>query len=166
MKKVFSCMCLVGAIVLVLGGCQLQEKTVIATETLIITTTPSRDNFSDIEVELVAEDSPGNDLSLSNVHIHEGVFSGYHSPEGETSLVVNGTFNNQASREWWVVFYAEGYNASGGQISWTLDAGPILGRLQVKTPSQGSVDFTINLKWSEDISKIVIYAKGYDTPAP
>ena len=84
---------------------------------------------------------------------------------GDPCLVVSGQIQNMHQENSEIAMYAEGYNASGEQVAWTLDAAHIVGQIGLHLEYEETGEFTLHLNLSENTSTIQIYANNYsDTP--
>jgi len=119
-----------------------------------------------------------SEVLLKSIQMNKGIcneqyFSPYYpTPShtvslGDPIIVVKGAIQNQHKENTWIDIWAEGYNETGEQVCWTLDADPhpwyhIILRLETEETSE----FTMHMNYSEDISSIHVYASNYPVPPP
>jgi hypothetical protein len=79
---------------------------------------------------------------------------------GDPCFIVTGTMSNVTDEDLTVNFHAEGYDAAGEEISWTLDVdpGPLSGIVQKSVSAHSSRDFTLHLSYAEGITLVQISA--------
>jgi hypothetical protein len=121
-----------------------------------------------------ALDEPSG-VILKNVQIKTDVCDKeYFSPwypshtvkRGEPCLVVSGHIQNMLEENSEIAMYAEGYDTSGKQVAWTLDADHISGQIGLHLEYEETAEFTLHLNVSENTSTIRIYANNYSVTPP
>jgi cell wall assembly regulator SMI1 len=75
---------------------------------------------------------------------------------GDPCWLVSGRISNGYDEKYYVAYHAEGYDSVGNNVSFTLDAGPILGVDQVSISGKGSENFTLHLSWADNVTSIVL----------
>jgi len=145
---------------------------------------PSPSSDSSIESTIKVEPSPGSYLSsgdelsgviLKDVQIRvDACDKEYFSPwypshtvkKGDPCLVVSGHIQNMHQENSEIAMYAEGYDKSGEQVAWTLDAAHIAGQIGLHLEYEETGEFTLHLNLSESTSTIRIYANNYSVTPP
>jgi hypothetical protein len=94
--------------------------------------------------------------------------SGIRVNPGDICLEISGTFSNTTDDALQISYYAEGYNADGHQIAWTLDSGPVQGIKALDIPEHSGNTFDIRINMAEGIVLIKLFASSYtgETPLP
>jgi hypothetical protein len=87
---------------------------------------------------------------------------------GDICQEIIGIFSNTTDNDLQISYYADGYDASGHQISWTLDSGPIQGIKALDISKHSDNSFAIRISWAEAITLIKLVATSYagGTPVP
>lgn len=85
---------------------------------------------------------------------------------GDLIVVVNGEIENINSDGPYVAIWAEGYDAEGNIVSWTLDADHVAGQSQVYVGQGETKGFTLHLSFAEDLNEVEIIACAYSQPPP
>jgi len=85
---------------------------------------------------------------------------------GDPCLVVSGHIQNMHEENSEIAMYAKGYDTSGGQVAWTLDAAHIVGQIGLHLEYEETGEFTLHLNLSENTSTIRIYANNYSVTPP
>jgi hypothetical protein len=80
---------------------------------------------------------------------------------GDYILVVSGTIQNEHPTYNKITMHAEGYDKTGKQVAWTLDAGSIMGQIGLHLEKGETGEFTVHLNFSEDIKSVRIFASNY-----
>ncbi len=65
-----------------------------------------------------------------------------------------------------ITIYANGLDATGNQVVWTLDRSSIAGRIGLHFKKGDSGEFTLHLNYSGDIKSIHVFADTYQTAPP
>ncbi len=86
--------------------------------------------------------------------------------KGDPCLVVSGHIQNMHRENSEIAMYAEGYDTSGEQVAWTLDADHISGQIGLHLEYEETGEFTLHLNLSENTSTIRIYANNYSVTPP
>jgi hypothetical protein len=86
--------------------------------------------------------------------------------KGDPCLVVSGHIQNMHEENSEIAMYAEGYDISGEQVAWTLDAAHIAGQIGLHLEYEETGEFTLHLNLSENTSTIRIYANNYSAVPP
>ena len=139
--------------------------------------------------EIKVEPAPGSYLSNSHDDLHDDLsgvilkdvqiktdtcdkeyFSLWSLPHtvkiGDPCLVVRGHIQNQDKEKFEIAMYAYGYNETGEQVVWTLDAAHISGQIGLHLEYEETGEFTLHLNLSENTSTIRIYANNYSVTPP
>jgi len=135
--------------------------------------------------EIKVEPAPGSYLSnsfnesseviLKDVQIKTDICDKeYFSPSypshrvkrGDPCLVVSGHIQNRHEENCEIAMYAEGYDESGEQVAWTLDAAHIAGQIGLHLEHEETGEFTLHLNLSKDIRTIRIFANNYSVTPP
>jgi hypothetical protein len=86
--------------------------------------------------------------------------------KGDPCLVVSGHIQNMHEENSEIAMYAEGYDTSGEQVAWTLDAAHISGQIGLHLKYEETGEFTLHLNLSENTSTVRIYANNYSVVPP
>ena len=86
--------------------------------------------------------------------------------EGEAIFIVSGSIQNNHPANKWINMYAGGYDKTGKQVAWTLDASNILGQILLNLETGETGEFTLHLNPAENIKSITIFASNYPIPPP
>jgi hypothetical protein len=112
---------------------------------------------------------------LTDVQVNQGISDKqYISPwypahkvnSGDPVLVVSGSIQNQHQENKEIAMYAEGYDAAGKQVAWTLDAAHIAGQIGLHLEKEATGRFTLHLNLAEDMRSIRIFANNYSITPP
>jgi uncharacterized protein YcfL len=132
------CVCLVlaGA----LTGCGSDNAT---------TTTPA-----ELHIAIIAcVDDPEGDISAIDVTVTTGVFDKEYTYQstvykaGDQCYIVTGRIKNNATTGYWVAYRAYGYDSSGHNVVFTMNADTAAGGSQVFITPGETVTFTLHLNW-------------------
>ncbi|MFO8101001.1 MAG: hypothetical protein R6U37_02365 [Dehalococcoidia bacterium] len=85
---------------------------------------------------------------------------------GDLMVVVSGEIENTNSDGPYVAIWAEGYDAEGNTVSWTLDSAHIAGQSQLELGSSEIKPFTLHLSFAETLWVVEINACAYSQPPP
>ncbi len=127
------------------------------------------------EVILKNKQEVPSEVLLRSFQIDEGISNElYFSPwypshivnMGEPILIVSGTIQNKHKENTWIDMWAEGYDKTREQVSWTLDAAHLAGHILLNLENEETGEFEIHLNYSDDISSINIYANNYAVRPP
>jgi hypothetical protein len=137
------------------------------------------------ELEIAIMPAPGNFLSNANNESSEVLLKSIqikksasdkefvqlwpqlHTVEtGETILVINGSIQNKHQENKEIAMYAEGYDKTGKQVAWTLDAAHIAGQIGLHLENGETGEFTLHLNFSKSVNSIRIYASNYPFTPP
>jgi len=77
---------------------------------------------------------------------------------GDPVLVVTGTLQNRHRTYPHVYMHADGYNAAGEQVAWTLEGAGLPGQAQCYIAPGQAGEFTLHLNPAADLATICIYA--------
>ena len=91
--------------------------------------------------------------------------AGQHNA-GEPCFLVSVSIHNGYSEDGWVTFHADGFIASGDQVSFTLDTGPQAGAWQVYLASDSSAEYTLHLNRAENVANMTISSQRTTRTAP
>ncbi len=75
---------------------------------------------------------------------------------GEPCFLLSGIIANDYNENYWVDYYAGGYDSAGNQISRTLEAGPIAGVDMVYIYGRSAEYITLHLNWADNVTSIVL----------
>jgi len=136
--------------------------------TLEITVTPSPGSY------LSNSQNVSSEVLLKDVQVTREVsdkpyalpWSSALPKAGEPILVVSGSIQNNHKQNKEIAMYAEGYDATGKQVSWTLDAAPFLGCIGLHLENDETGQFTLHLNMADNIKSIRIFANNYSITPP
>jgi hypothetical protein len=77
---------------------------------------------------------------------------------GDPVLVVTGTLQNRHRTYPHIYMHADGYNAAGEQVAWTLEGAGLPGQVQCCIEPGQTGEFTMHLNPAADLATICIYA--------
>jgi hypothetical protein len=86
--------------------------------------------------------------------------------EGESIFVVSGSIQNNHQENKEIAMYAEGYDETGKQVAWTLDAAHIAGQIGLHLETGATGEFTLHLNSTQNIKSIRIFASNYPRTPP
>ena len=124
---------------------------------------------------LTSSQNVSSEVLLTDVEVNKGVSDKqYFNPwypagkvnEGESILVVSGSIQNKHKQNKEIAMYAEGYDSSGKQVSYTLDTAHISGQIGLHLENEETGQFTLHLNMAEDIKSIRIFANNYAITPP
>jgi hypothetical protein len=75
---------------------------------------------------------------------------------GDPCWLVSGHISNGYDENYWVAYHAGGFDASGNEVSFTLDIGPIAGVKQVFIYGRSFENITLHLSWADNVTSIVL----------
>jgi hypothetical protein len=134
-----------------------------------ISISPSLDSF------ITNSENQSSEVLLKEVQVSKGVSDKmYINPYpqlqpfnvGESILVVSGNVQNKSNENTYIAMYAEGYDAAGKQVSWTLDAAHIVGQILLHLENEETGQFTLHLNIADNIKSIRIFANNYAIVPP
>jgi hypothetical protein len=85
---------------------------------------------------------------------------------GEPVLIVSGSIRNKHEQNKEIAMYAEGFDAAGKQVAWTLDTAHIVGQIGLHLEKNEIGQFTLHLNMAENIRSIRILANNYSITPP
>ncbi len=85
---------------------------------------------------------------------------------GDSILIVSGTIQNTHKENKEIAMYAEGYDETGEQVAWTLDAAHIAGQIGLHLENEQISQFNLHLKMAERIRSIRLFANNYSVTPP
>jgi len=86
--------------------------------------------------------------------------------EGEQILLIHGTILNDHPENEYIAMWADGYDSSGKQVAWTLNAAHIVGQFGTQLDKGETGEFALHLNFSKNIKSIYIYGANYLTQPP
>lgn len=104
--------------------------------------------------------------SVSNKQYSNSWYSEEKINAGEPILVVCGTIQNKHRQNTYIALYAEGYDAQGKQVSWTLDDAHIQGQILLQLETEEKGQFILHLNLDKNIKSIRIFVNNYDELPP
>jgi hypothetical protein len=75
---------------------------------------------------------------------------------GEPCFLLSGIIANDYNENYWVDYYAWGYDSVGNQVSRTLEAGPIAGVDMVYIYGGSAEYITLHLNWTDNVTNITL----------
>jgi hypothetical protein len=124
---------------------------------------------------LTNSENMSSQVLLKDVQIYKGISDRqYISPWypagtvniGESILVLSGSVQNKHLQNKEIAMYAEGYDDTGKQVAWTLDAAHIAGQIGLHLENEETGQFTLHLNLAENIKSIRIFANNYPITPP
>ena len=85
---------------------------------------------------------------------------------GDLIVVIDGVIENRGADGPYVAIWAEGHDAQGNVVCWTLDAAHVCGQSQVQVDRGKVNSFTLHLNFAETLRAIEIHACAYSEPPP
>ncbi|MEL7562337.1 hypothetical protein [Dehalogenimonas sp. 4OHTPN] len=85
---------------------------------------------------------------------------------GEICLFASLTLNNTTDEEWQLLFDVGGYTSLGGQASWMLFNGPVIGKAAISVPAKQSREIRVPISWSLGIDSVQVNAVVYPAYPP
>lgn len=169
-RSLVLCLCLVLA--LSLAGCAAAgpEPADTGQPPAANTTTPAAVSqppvtYGPVTV-LPTDDDPGGAIRFSGVTLTSGrLAEDYSSPwwgdhhQGELFYLISGRVYNSSENRCWVAYHAYGYDASGNQVSFTLDEGPIAGIAQTGLEPGVTEEFTLHLTWADNATAFTVFSQ-------
>ena len=157
---------LVVGIVLLGGGLVflLRSSHQVATE---VTLTPSPGSYlfdSQNEPSEVLLQTVQIEKSVSNVGI-TSTRSAIAINEGGPIWVISGNIQNNHPTKQKIDMYADGYDAKGKQVAWTLDA-HIVGQREIQLENGETGAYVLTLNYSGNIKSIRIFGNNYAVTPP
>ena len=145
--------------------------TTTATSLPTKTSPPTTSSIQVGDITIIVEacvDDPEGDIGFDNLTVTKGFLDQdyqplYISPEsakkGAPCLLISGNITNKSGKRYWVAYHADGFDKSGNQVSWTLDAGPIIGVAQLSFEQTKIESFVLHQSWSENVSLFRIHSQ-------
>lgn len=124
---------------------------------------------------LTNSENVSSEVLLKEVQVNKGVSDKqYISPwypagtvnVGEPILIVSGSIQNKHKGNKEIAMYAEGYDVTGKQVAWTLDAAHIAGQIGLHLENEEIGQFTLHLNSAGNIKSIHIFANNYSVTPP
>jgi hypothetical protein len=124
---------------------------------------------------LVNSLNQSSEVMLKAVHINTNYSDKtYFSPwyplhtvnAGEYILEVSGNIQNNHPQNKEIAMYAEGYDDTGKQVAWTLDAAHIAGQIGLHLEKGETTKFTLHLNFTASTKSIRIFANNYNLTPP
>jgi hypothetical protein len=141
------------------GGCAKQD----------VTTPPYTPpaNVLSLPVTLLPTmDDDAGDIVVNNLTVTKGTLEeDYHTPwagdhkAGEPCFLIRGHIENTANNEYYVAFFADGWDAAGNRVAGTLDAGPLVGIAQTSIESHSYDNFTLHLAWADNVTSFTLHTQ-------
>ncbi len=166
---------LVLGLVMIGGGLWFAFKP-SAVSTLEIAVTPSPGNY------LTNSQNVSSEVLLKDIQVSYGVsdrqygYPYFYAGEsvwyqhavniGEPILIVSGNIQNNHKENKEIAMYAEGYDETGKQVAWTLDAAHIAGQIGLHLETEETGEFTLHLNFSKETKTIRIFANNYTVTPP
>jgi hypothetical protein len=75
---------------------------------------------------------------------------------GEPCFLLSAIIANDYNENYWVDYYAGGYDSAGNWVSRTLEAGPIAGVDMVYIYARSAEFVTLHLNWADNVTSIVL----------
>jgi hypothetical protein len=114
-----------------------------------------------------------SEVLLIDVQVTKGIsYKQYHPLEyivvnvGDPIIVINGTIQNKHKQNIHIAMWAEGYDATGERVAWTLDAAHIVGQIGLQLENGETGQFTLHLNMADNIKSIRIFANNYAVNPP
>ncbi|MFC1918999.1 hypothetical protein ACFLWW_03410 [Chloroflexota bacterium] len=113
-----------------------------------------------------------SEVLLKDVQVKKGVSDKQYSTSlypvnvGESIQIVSGTIQNKHKENKEIAIWAEGYDETGKQVAWTLDAAHIAGQIGLHLENGENGEFTLHLNTAENIKTIRIFANNYSVTPP
>ncbi len=85
---------------------------------------------------------------------------------GDPVPVVTGSPQNRHRAYPHVYVHADGYNASGEQVAWTLDSAGLPGQAQLYVEPGQVGEFALHLNLADNIESVRIFASTHPTVPP
>jgi hypothetical protein len=85
---------------------------------------------------------------------------------GEQIIVVTGRIVNRHPQSKEIAMYAKGYDESGRQVAWTLDAAHIAGQIGLRLENGETGQFTLHLNLPDNLRSVRIFANNYAVAPP
>jgi hypothetical protein len=75
---------------------------------------------------------------------------------GEPCFLLSCIIANGYNENYWVDYYARGYDSAGNQVSYTLEAGPTAGVDMVYIYGGSAEYITLHLNWADNVTNITL----------
>ncbi|MFA5308597.1 MAG: hypothetical protein WC370_03805 [Dehalococcoidales bacterium] len=85
---------------------------------------------------------------------------------GDACIILSGSVLNTDKERPELNLWAEGYDADGQQVSWTLDASNLVGRINIRVEYNQTGGFVIHLSPDAGLRTIRIFLVSYEFPPP
>lgn len=121
---------------------------------------------------LVNSGNISSEVVLKDVQVYKGASDKRYSGlkltvnTGDPVLVVSGSIQNKHPENKEIAMYAEGYDAEGKQVAWTLDAAHIVGQIGRHLEKDETGQFTLHLNIADNLKSIRIFANNYSITPP
>ena len=120
-----------------------------------------------------AQNQP-SDVLLQTVQIDKSVSDlGYTSTghvisvnPGDPILILSGNIQNNQRTNKEIAIYADGYDAKGEQVAWTLDGAHIVGQIGLHLETGETGQFILHMNFAKNIKAISIFANTYPITPP
>ncbi len=122
-------------------------------------------NSENVSSEVLLKDVQGN-KGISDKRYISPWYPAVTVNVGEPILIVSGSIQNKHKENKEIAMYAEGYDDTGKQVSWTLDAANIAGQIGLHLENEETGQFTLHLNTAENIKSIRIFANNYSVTPP
>ncbi len=141
----------------------------ITVQSISIPISPASDSL------LTNSESVSSQVLLIDAQVNKGVSDKqYMNPwypahtvnPGDPILVISGSIQNKRPENKEIAMYAQGYDASGQQVAWTLDAAHIAGQIGLRLEKDETGQFALHLNAAENIKSIRIFANNYSIAPP
>ena len=137
-------------------------------EVLEITVTPAPGSY------LTNSQNISSQVLLKNIQVTKEVsdkpyalpWSSALPKAGEPILVVSGSVQNKLKENDEIDMWAEGYDETGKQVAWTLDAAHLPGHIGLHLENEETGQFTLHLNMADNIKSIRIFANNYSMTPP
>ncbi|MGD1119415.1 MAG: hypothetical protein ABR886_08000 [Dehalococcoidales bacterium] len=167
-----GCLCL-GLLMITVAGCQAPVS--ITTQPPVISTTQPPANTtaqpvtSDPRINVLpCADDPEGAISFANVALSKGILDSdfmvvrtdaIPHEKGAPYFLVRGKITNTSTTRCWVAYHGYGYDSAGNEVSFTLDAGPIVGIAQIGIEPKSSEIFALHLSWSDNATSFTLHSQ-------
>ena len=137
--------------------------------TLEITVIPSPGSY------LSNSQNISSGVSLKGIQVNKGVsdkqyvsirYPTHTVNVGESILVISGTIQNKHEENDEIDMWAEGYDETGKEVAWTLDAAHLPGHIGLHLENDETGQFTLHLNMADNIKSIRLFANNYPITPP
>ena len=141
----------------------------MAVETLEITVTPSSGayltNSQNVSSEVLLKDTQ-IEITSSDKQYFSPRYPPHTVNVGESILVISGTIQNKHEENDEIDMWAAGYDETGKEVAWTLDAAHLPGHIGLHLENDEVGQFTLHLNMADNIKSIRIFANNYPITPP